>query len=140
MPTAGEERIVGHLGPDLCGPALPDLDEVLDRLAEVPAEPLGGALLDQRNVAGFGNVYAVELPFVVGVSPRQPVGTVTGLDGLLGLGTAVIRINAAAGRRTRPGASSSSTTTGSTVAAAGCARCAGRRSTAGTIARARGAA
>ena len=74
VPTADEDRIVGHLGPDLCGPELPDLDEVLERLAEAPDEPLAGALLDQRNVAGFGNVYAVELPFVVGVSPNQPVG------------------------------------------------------------------
>ena len=94
--TVHEDRIVGHLGPDLCGPELPDLDDVLDRLAEVPDEPLSGALLDQRNVAGFGNVYAVELPFVVGVSPSQPVGTVSGLAGLLGLGTAVIRTNARA--------------------------------------------
>ena len=31
--TAQEERVVGHLGPDLCGPEEPDLDEVLDRLA-----------------------------------------------------------------------------------------------------------
>ena len=28
VPTADEERIVGHLGPDLCGPEQPDLDEV----------------------------------------------------------------------------------------------------------------
>ena len=60
VPTAGEDRIVGHLGPDLCGADQPDLDEVLERLAEAPDEPLAGALLDQRNVAGFGNVYAVE--------------------------------------------------------------------------------
>ena len=72
--TADEDQIVGHLGPDLCGPELPDLDDVLERIAEQPDAPLAGALLDQRNVAGFGNVYAVELPFVVGVSPNQPVG------------------------------------------------------------------
>jgi len=101
--TAHEDRIVGHLGPDLCGPELPDLDAVLDRLAEVPDEPLSGALLDQRNVAGFGNVYAVELPFVVGVSPSQPVGTIGGLAGLLGLGTAVIRTNAARGPQNTTG-------------------------------------
>ena len=73
--TAREDDVVGHLGPDLCGPALPDLDVVVERMAERPDEPLAGALLDQRNVAGFGNVYAVELPFVAGVSPNQPVGT-----------------------------------------------------------------
>ena len=75
VPTAVEDRIVGHLGPTCAARDQPDLAEVLDRLAEGPAEPLAGALLDQRNVAGFGNVYAVELPFIVGVSPNQPVGT-----------------------------------------------------------------
>src|SRR5215212_7305584 len=70
VPTDQEERIVGHLGPDLCGPDQPDLDGVLDRLTEAAQEPLAGALLDQRIAAGFGNVYAVELPFVVGVAPQ----------------------------------------------------------------------
>src|SRR5918995_796674 len=92
-----DRRFAGHLGPDLCGPEGPDLDEVLDRLHEAVDEPLAGALLDQRIAAGFGNVYAVELPFVVGVAPQQPVGSITGLDGLLALGTAMIRTNAARG-------------------------------------------
>jgi len=103
VPTSQEERIVGHLGPDLCGPEQPDLDEVLDRLGEAVEEPLAGALLDQRIAAGFGNVYAVELPFVVGVAPQQPVGTIDGLAGLLGLGTAVIRTNAARGPQNTTG-------------------------------------
>src|ERR1700761_8836074 len=49
--TADEDRLVGPLGPDLCGPEQPDLAEALDRLAEAAAEPLAGALLDQRIVA-----------------------------------------------------------------------------------------
>ncbi len=101
--TAAEDGVVGHLGPDLCGPEVPDLDVVLQRMAEQPAQPLAGALLDQRNVAGFGNVYAVELPFVVGVSPNQPVGTVDGLRALIGLGAAVIRTNAARGPQNTTG-------------------------------------
>ena len=76
---------------------------MLERLTEAADEPLAGALLDQRIVAGFGNVYAVELPFVVGVSPQQPVGTIDGLAGLLGLGTAVIRTNAARGPQNTTG-------------------------------------
>lgn len=102
--TAHEDRIVGHLGPDLCGPEPPDLGAVAARIAAGDASlPLAGALLDQRNVAGFGNVYAVELPFLVGVSPRQPVGTVDGLDALVALGTAVIRTNAALGPQNTTG-------------------------------------
>ena len=101
--TVDEDQVVGHLGPDLCGPELPDLDDVVERIGERPEAPLAGALLDQRNVAGFGNVYAVELPFVVGVSPNQPAGSVEGLPGLLGLGAAVIRTNAARGPQNTTG-------------------------------------
>ena len=36
--------IVGHLGPDLCGPEPPDLDEVTARLQREPDVPLAGAL------------------------------------------------------------------------------------------------
>jgi endonuclease VIII len=101
--TADEDRVVGHLGPDLCGPHVPDLNEALDRLGAEPERPLAAALLDQRNVAGFGNVYAVELPFIVGVSPNQHVGKIDGLDGLLALGAAVIRTNARRGPQNTTG-------------------------------------
>jgi endonuclease-8 len=101
--TADEELVVGHLGPDLCGPDLPDLDAVVARMALQPDQPLGAALLDQRNAAGFGNVYAVELPFIAGVSPEQPTGSIDGLSGLIALGTAVIRTNAERGPQNTTG-------------------------------------
>lgn len=101
--TADESTVVGFLGPDLCGPDRPDLDVAMALLLRDPAAPLAGALLDQRNVAGFGNVYAIELPFIVGVSPNQPVGTITGLDGLLALGAAMIRTNAERGPQNTTG-------------------------------------
>jgi formamidopyrimidine-DNA glycosylase len=80
-----------------------DVDEVVARFTDAAATPLAGALLDQRNVAGFGNVYAVELPFLVAVSPNQPVGTITGLRELVALGTALIRTNTARGPRNTTG-------------------------------------
>ena len=101
--TADEDRIIGHLGPDLCGAEPPDLDEVTDRLQREPDSPLAGALLDQRNVAGFGNLYAIELPFLVGISPNQPVGSVDGLRELVSIGTALIRTNAARGPQNTTG-------------------------------------
>jgi endonuclease-8 len=101
--TANEDVVVGHLGPDLCGPEVPDLDLVVSRMVTEPEQPLAAALLDQRNVAGFGNIYAVELPFVVGVSPTQPVGRIDDLPGLIGLGTAVIRTNADRGPQNTTG-------------------------------------
>lgn len=101
--TAKEHTLIGHLGPDLCGPGQPDVEEITARLQRVATQPLAGALLDQRNVAGFGNLYAVELPFVVGVSPNQPMGTVDQLDGLVRIGVATIRTNAERGPQNTTG-------------------------------------
>jgi formamidopyrimidine-DNA glycosylase len=39
--------------------------------------PLKAALLDQRLVAGIGNIYACEAMFRAGLSPRRPAGAVT---------------------------------------------------------------
>ena len=103
LPTTREHELIDHLGPDLCGPVPPDPVTVAARLQHDPEAPLATALLDQRNVAGFGNVYAVELPFVVGVSPNQPVGTIDGLEGLLAIGTPMIRQHAAKGPRNTTG-------------------------------------
>ncbi|KOU11412.1 MULTISPECIES: Fpg/Nei family DNA glycosylase [Streptomyces] len=71
--TADEQRAVGHLGPDLLGPDW-DPARALDNLRADPARPLGEALLDQRNLAGVGNVYKCELCFLLGVTPWLPVG------------------------------------------------------------------
>lgn len=71
--TSDEERVVGHLGPDLLGPDW-DPDRALGNLFSDPARPLGEALLDQRNLAGIGNVYKSELCFLLGATPWLPVG------------------------------------------------------------------
>ncbi|MEU5887570.1 DNA-formamidopyrimidine glycosylase family protein [Streptomyces sp. NPDC047461] len=71
--TTDEHRAVGHLGPDLLGPGW-DPDRALANLLQDPARPLGEALLDQRNLAGIGNVYKSELCFLLGVTPWLPVG------------------------------------------------------------------
>ncbi|MFJ8540360.1 Fpg/Nei family DNA glycosylase [Streptomyces sp. NPDC093591] len=71
--TAEEQRAVGHLGPDLLGPDW-DPDRALANLLTDPARPLGEALLDQRNLAGIGNVYKSELCFLLNVTPWLPVG------------------------------------------------------------------
>jgi endonuclease-8 len=71
--TADEQRAVGHLGPDLLGPDW-DPGKALANLRADPARPLGEALLDQRNLAGIGNIYKCELCFLLGVTPWLPVG------------------------------------------------------------------
>ena len=68
-----------------------------------PDEPLTGALLDQRHVAGFGNIYVNDVPFIVGVNPFQPVGSVGSLAELVAVGTALIRANAELGPQNTTG-------------------------------------
>ena len=101
--TDAEDAVIGHLGPDLCGVDPPDLGEITQRIERSAGAPLAAALLDQRNVAGFGNLYAVELPFIVGVSPKQTIGTIEGLDALIAIGAALIRTNAARGPQNTTG-------------------------------------
>ncbi|GAA4820716.1 Fpg/Nei family DNA glycosylase [Streptomyces ziwulingensis] len=71
--TDDEDRAVGHLGPDLLGPDW-DPERALSNLLAAPSRPLGEALLDQRNLAGIGNVYKCELCFLLGLTPWLPVG------------------------------------------------------------------
>ncbi|GGX26921.1 Fpg/Nei family DNA glycosylase [Streptomyces lomondensis] len=68
--TTDEHRAVGHLGPDLLGPDW-DPDRALANLLQDPARPLGEALLDQRNLAGIGNVYKSELCFLRSTTGRR---------------------------------------------------------------------
>ncbi|MYW04392.1 Fpg/Nei family DNA glycosylase [Streptomyces sp. SID3343] len=75
LPTAEESSVVGHLGPDLLGPDW-DPAEAVRRLARRPDRPIGDALLDQRNLAGIGNVYKAELCFLRGAAPWTPVAAV----------------------------------------------------------------
>lgn len=90
--TADEGSVVGHLGPDLLGPDW-DLDEAVRRLLADPARPVGEAILDQRNVAGIGNLYKSEVCFLRGVHPWRPVGEVADLPGLLALGRRLLDAN-----------------------------------------------
>ena len=75
VPTREEDTVVGHLGPDLLGPGW-DEAEAVRRLGADPARPVIEALLDQRNLAGIGNVWAVETCYLRGLHPWRPVGTV----------------------------------------------------------------
>ena len=72
VPTTDEDDVVGYLGPDLLGDF--DASVATARLTADPAVPVFVALLDQRNLAGVGNVYANELCFLRGMLPTRPVG------------------------------------------------------------------
>lgn len=66
-------RALSTLGPDLLGRFF-DADEALRRLRERSAEEVGNALLDQRAVAGIGNVYKSEVAFLEAMDPWASVG------------------------------------------------------------------
>src|SRR5699024_7065660 len=78
------------LGPDPLSDAW-DRDEAIRRLG-TDTRPIHVALLDQRNVAGFGNEYAAELLFLRGVRPETPTADVD-VPALLDLGVRTIRAN-----------------------------------------------
>ena len=65
-------RSLTELGPDLLAGDF-DLDEAVRRLRARAAEELGNALLDQRAVAGIGNVYKSEVCFLERLDPWAPV-------------------------------------------------------------------
>jgi endonuclease VIII len=87
-----ESAALTWLGPDLLGPDW-DEDEALARLLADPARPVGDALLDQRLMAGLGNLYKSELCFLAGVSPWRPVGDVPDLPRLVRRARSVLEAN-----------------------------------------------
>jgi endonuclease VIII len=92
LPTGDEDRVVGHLGPDLLGPDW-DAAEAVRRLRADPARPVGEALLDQRSLAGIGNLYKAESLFLRGISPWQPVGEIADLEALVELARRLLDAN-----------------------------------------------
>src|SRR5579859_232153 len=77
--TAHEDQVTGHLGPDLLGPGW-DPAEAVRRLASAPGRPVGEALLDQRNLAGAGVIFATEMLFLRGIDPWRTVGSISADD------------------------------------------------------------
>ena len=80
-----EDAVVGHLGPDVLAEDW-DEDEALRRLREDPAREVGMALLDQRCLAGLGNLYRTEVLFLRGLTPWVTVGDVPDLPALVRTG------------------------------------------------------
>jgi formamidopyrimidine-DNA glycosylase len=92
LATADEQSTIGHLGPD---PLRSDWDpaEAVRRLAADPRRLVSAALLDQRNLAGLGNLWVNELCFLRGISPWAAVGDVD-LSALVRLAARALRHSA----------------------------------------------
>jgi endonuclease-8 len=92
LPTARETSALGHLGPDLLGQDW-DAAEAVRRLKAEPGRPIGEALLDQRNLAGIGNLYKSEVLFLRGISPWRPVGEAGELEPVVELARRLLDAN-----------------------------------------------
>jgi endonuclease VIII len=71
-----DEDAVDHLGPDLLGEDW-DADVAAANLTAQPDRRIAEAMLDQRVMAGVGNVFCNELCFVSGHLPTAPVSAIT---------------------------------------------------------------
>jgi endonuclease-8 len=79
--TRLDPRIAG-LGPDILAPEL-DEERFLRRLREDdPTRPIGDALLDQRTIAGIGNLWKVEGCFAAAIDPWRRTGDVSDEEAL----------------------------------------------------------
>jgi endonuclease-8 len=102
VPREREDELVGYLGPDILGPNW-DPDAALANLTRDPDRPIGLALLDQRVIAGLGNVYRNELLFLRGLLPTRPVRNVPDPAGLIALAHRLILANRDRVERTTTG-------------------------------------
>ena len=72
-------RELGSLGPDLLDAAF-DSAEAVRRMRARPADAVGDILLNQRVMAGIGNMFKSEILFLAGVDPFAPVSALADLD------------------------------------------------------------
>ena len=75
-----ENRFISNLGPEPTPDHLSPID--LARALRGRRTPIKNALLDQRIVAGLGNIYVCEILHRSGVSPRRMASNVAGRSGV----------------------------------------------------------
>lgn len=92
---------IAALGPDLLSPAL-DVDEARRRMREHDDTPIADVLLNQRVLAGIGNVFKSEVLFAARVHPHACVRELTDaqLSTVLALAVKLLRTNVAPRART----------------------------------------
>lgn len=71
-----DQRIAG-LGPDILAPELDETGFLRRLRADDPTRPIGDALIDQRTLAGLGNLWKAEGCFAAGIDPWRRTGDVS---------------------------------------------------------------
>src|SRR5690606_32452631 len=74
--NAGEHPMLAGLGVEPTGNSLDG--DLLQKLFHGRKSPLKAALLDQRLIAGLGNIYVAEALWRAGLSPFKAAGTIAG--------------------------------------------------------------
>jgi endonuclease-8 len=89
---------VAALGPDLLKADF-DRDEAIRRVRAAGALPIAQALLDQRLVAGIGNVYKSEVLFLAAVHPDTPASAVPqdAMERIMEVGRSLLAANVVEG-------------------------------------------
>ncbi|MGZ7040807.1 MAG: DNA-formamidopyrimidine glycosylase family protein, partial [Thermoanaerobaculia bacterium] len=90
------------IGPDLLGTEL-DVAETTRRMRARPQAEIAQVLLNQRVLAGIGNVYKSETLFIGGVNPFTKVESLTDatLERLVTIGREILQQNVSSGTRER---------------------------------------
>ncbi|HJR44092.1 MAG TPA: DNA-formamidopyrimidine glycosylase family protein [Actinomycetota bacterium] len=102
LARADEHDAIGHLGPDPLGDDW-DPDVVESALRARGTEAIGTVLLDQRVIAGPGNVYKSEVCFLSGTHPWTPVAEVADLRRMVDLVARLMRANRTTGNQMTTG-------------------------------------
>ena len=91
-----------HIGPDLTAESFDD-HEALRRIRARPDAEIANVLLNQRVVAGIGNVFKSEVLFLAGISPFVRVKDISDADlqRLLAISRKIVRHNVQHGRSDR---------------------------------------
>lgn len=102
IPTTSESGVVGHLGPDVLGTDW-DPEEARRRLMSDPDRSIAEALLDQRVMAGPGNVYKSEACFLAGIHPHAAAVTLPDPQGFISLVKRLMEANRDTGSQVTTG-------------------------------------
>ena len=86
-------KALATLGPDFLSATF-DRAEALRRLGAAGARPIAEALLDQRVVAGIGNVFKSEVLFLCGIHPDRPASAITDAERATLIDTAALAMRA----------------------------------------------
>jgi endonuclease-8 len=100
--TSDEAHRLRHLGPDVLGDDW-DRDEVLRRLRLHPEREIGTMVLDQRVMAGPGNIYKSEVCFLERLYPWDTVAEIENLGAVVDRMKSLMEANRTLGRQVTTG-------------------------------------